>query len=126
MDAGPSISTEGPITIRIESAYRGDIISLTHFDDVPTVLVLESRTCQAGHRPTCETLIARSFQPNPIHGTRLGIAPILSLYCTSYTDECILIEGNRLRSDVWTDNGCDRREFLFGRTIIATEHQVCR
>jgi hypothetical protein len=41
----------------------------------------------------------------PLQLTRLGMS-ILSLYCTSYACECIR---------------CDRRDFLFGRTIIDTE-----
>jgi hypothetical protein len=72
--------SQGPINILVcicidqnESAYCGDIsnrVPLSRFDNAPTVLVPESRTCQAGHRPTgCETPIVRSFQPNPIHGT---------------------------------------------------------
>jgi hypothetical protein len=46
---------------------------------------------------------------------------ILSLYCTSYTCECILTV---LKAVGCLDNGCDSRDFLFGRTIIDTERRV--
>ena len=67
--------SQGPINISvcicIDQMHRLTVaIYLSRFDDVPTVLVPESRTCQVGHRPTgYETPIVRSFQPNPIHGT---------------------------------------------------------
>jgi len=67
--------SQGPINmsvwICIDQMRRLTVaIYLSRFDNVPTVLVPESRTCQAGHRPTGrETPIVRSFQPNPIHGT---------------------------------------------------------
>ncbi|KAI0281924.1 hypothetical protein BC826DRAFT_314409 [Russula brevipes] len=108
-------------------AYRGDIsnrVPMSRFDDVPTALVSESRTCQAGHRPTgCETPSSALFNQirftGPLQLTRLGMS-ILSLYCTSYTCECILTV---LKAIGRLDNGCDSRDFLFGRTIIDTKRR---
>lgn len=55
----------------------------------------------------------------PLQLTRLGMS-ILSLYCTSYTCESILTV---LKAIGRLDNGCDSRDFLFGRTIIDTKRR---